>query len=272
VVPPVGGDTLYADAVAAYEALSPAFQRMIAPLKAVHSATRPYGPSGIYAKEEGRKGMTILPSPEAEKRFAHPLVRTLDDGRKALFVNHVYTLAIDGFSEAESAALLGLLLKHMTEDRFVYRLSWSANMLTMWDNRRSVHNATGGYDGHLRVMHRTTVAGGRPVLAPPPPRRSLGAVPLPVSLRCTGQEQVGESLLPREAGRWQTEQRADGGGVSPLQHRQHLAHQRVADDVDVGEADHRDVADAVEAARHLGQTRQFRQQVGLVGIARDHHG
>jgi len=107
--------------------------------------------------------MTILPSPEAERRFAHPLVRTLDDGRKALFVNHVYTLAIEGFAEAESAALLGFLLKHMTEDRFVYRHSWSANMLTMWDNRRSVHNATGGYDGHLRMMHRTTVAGGRPV-------------------------------------------------------------------------------------------------------------
>jgi taurine dioxygenase len=65
VVPPVGGDTLYADAVAAYEALSPAFQRMIAPLRTVHSAVRPYGPSGTYAKEEGRKGMTILSSPEA---------------------------------------------------------------------------------------------------------------------------------------------------------------------------------------------------------------
>jgi taurine dioxygenase len=163
VVPPVGGDTLYADGVAAYEALSPAFQRMIAPLKAVHSAARPYGPTGLYAKEEGRKGMTILPSPEAEKRFAHPLVRTLLDGRKALFVNHVYTLAIEGFSETESAVLLGFLLKHMTEDRFVYRHSWSADMLTMWDNRRAVHNATGGYDGHLRVMHRTTVAGARPV-------------------------------------------------------------------------------------------------------------
>jgi len=163
VVPPVGGDTLYADGVAAYEALSPDFQRMIAPLKAVHSASRPYGPSGLYAKEEGRKGMTILPSPEAEKRFAHPLARTLDDGRKALFVNHVYTLAIDGFAEAESAALLGFLFKHMTEDRFVYRHSWSANMLTMWDNRRLMHNATGGYDGYSRVLHRTTVAGERPV-------------------------------------------------------------------------------------------------------------
>jgi taurine dioxygenase len=163
VVPPVGGDTLYADGVAAYEALSPAFQRMLASLKAVHSAERPYGPKGFYAGEEGRKGMTILPSAEAEKRFAHPLVRTLLDGCKALFVNRVYTLEVEGFSDVESEALLGFLFKHMTEDRFIYRHRWAANMLTMWDNRRAMHNATGGYDGHRRVMHRTTVAGARPV-------------------------------------------------------------------------------------------------------------
>jgi taurine dioxygenase len=163
VIPPVGGDTHYADGVATYQALTPAFQRMIAPLKGVHSAAKPYGPSGFYAAEAGRKGMTILPSPEAEKRFAHPLVRTLDDGRKAIFANPVYTLAIEGLSEAESAALLGFLFKLMTEDRFVYRHRWAPNMLTMWDNRRAIHNAQGGYDGHLRVMHRTTVAGARPV-------------------------------------------------------------------------------------------------------------
>jgi taurine dioxygenase len=163
VVPPQGGDTLYADGVAAYEALSPAFQRMITPLRTIHSAARPYGPKGFYAGEEGRKGMTILPSAEAEKRFAHPLVRTLLDGRKALFVNPVYTLGIEGFDEAESAALLGFLFKHMTDDRFIWRHRWSADMLTMWDNRRALHNATGGYDGHLRMMHRTTVAGERPV-------------------------------------------------------------------------------------------------------------
>ena len=162
VVPPVGGDTLYADGIAAYEALTPAFRRLLAPLRTIHSAERPYGPKGFYAGEQGRKGMTILSSPEAEKRYAHPLVRTLDDGRKALFVNPIYTLAIEGFSEAESTALLGFLFRHMTLDQFVYRHHWAPDMLTMWDNRRAIHNAQGGYDGHLRVMHRTTVAGGRP--------------------------------------------------------------------------------------------------------------
>jgi len=162
IVPPTGGDTLYADGVAAYEALSPAFQRMLAPLKGVHSAAGPYSPDGFYAGEEGRKGMTILPSAEAEARVAHPLVRTLDDGRKSLFANRIYTVGVDGFTDAESAALLGFLAKHMTQDRFVYRHRWAPGMLTMWDNRRALHHATGGYDGHPRVMHRTTVAGERP--------------------------------------------------------------------------------------------------------------
>jgi alpha-ketoglutarate-dependent taurine dioxygenase len=163
VVPPVGGDTLYADGVAAYEALDPALRRRIDGLKAVHSAARPYGPKGFYAGEQGRTGMTILPSAEAEKTFAHPLVRTLLDGRKALFVNPVYTLGVEGLDAAESQALLGALFAHMLQDRFVYRHAWHADMLTIWDNRRATHNATGGYDGHLRLMHRTTVAGERPV-------------------------------------------------------------------------------------------------------------
>ena len=59
--------------------------------------------------------------------------------------------------------MLGFLFNHTTRDEFVYRHVWSANMLTMWDNRCSQHNATGGYDGHRRVLHRTTVAGDRPV-------------------------------------------------------------------------------------------------------------
>src|SRR5277367_5888935 len=119
VIPPVGGDTLYADGSRAWEALSPTFQAMIAPLRAIHSAGRPYGSSGLYAKETGRTGMTILPSIEAEKTWAHPLVRVHPvSGRPALFINPVYTLAIDGLSETESAALLGFLFKHMIDDRF----------------------------------------------------------------------------------------------------------------------------------------------------------
>lgn len=164
IVPPVGGDTLYADGRRAYEALSPTLQRVLEGLKAVHSAAGPYGEQGYYATEKAERTMQIISTVEAEKTYAHPIVRTHPaSGRKALFVNPVYTIGIAGMTAEESAALLGFLFKHMVQDEFVYRHVWRADMLTMWDNRCALHFATGGYDGHRRVMHRTTVAGEVPV-------------------------------------------------------------------------------------------------------------
>lgn len=163
VTPPQGGDTLFADGYRAYETLSPLLQRMIEGMRGLHSAARPYGPDGAYAREQGQRSMTILSSPSAEAMRSHPIVRTHPvTGRKALFVNPVYTVGVEGMDEAESKAMLSFLFKHMTEDAFVIRVKWRPNMLTLWDNRCVMHNATGGYDGFERVMHRTTVAGETP--------------------------------------------------------------------------------------------------------------
>lgn len=163
VVPPVGGDTLFADCARAYEALSPVMQRMLEGVKAIHSAGRAYGTQGVFAKETAKRTMEIIVSPEADKTLTHPLVRTHPvTGRKALFVSPVYTVGIEGMTPKESQALLGFLFAHIVQDEFVYRHKWRKDMLLMWDNRCTVHFAEGGYDGHLRVMHRTTVAGDVP--------------------------------------------------------------------------------------------------------------
>ncbi len=163
VVPPVGGDTLYADGAAAYDALSSAFKTLIGSLRCTHSARRPYGLKGSFAGEREARTMRILPSASAEETKTHPLVRTHpESGRKALFINPVYTLDIVGLAPKESQALLGFLFEHMVQDAFVYRHHWQVDMLTVWDNRRFMHLAEGGYDGHLRVLHRTTVAGDVP--------------------------------------------------------------------------------------------------------------
>jgi taurine dioxygenase len=163
VIPPVGGDTLFADGYRAWEALSPVMQAMLAPLRAIHSARRAYGPSGAYARESAKRAMRILVSDKADESLAHPLVRTHPaSGRKSLYINPVYTLGIEGMTAEESAAILAFLYGHMTKDRFVYRHRWSRHMLAMWDNRCAMHTAEGGYDGHLRVMRRTTVAGETP--------------------------------------------------------------------------------------------------------------
>jgi taurine dioxygenase len=164
VVPPVGGDTLFCDCARAFEALSPTMQAMLTPLRAVHSAGRAYGTRGVFARETEKRTMQIIVSEEADETFAHPLVRTHPvTGRRSLFVSPVYTVGIEGMTPNESQALLGFLFGHMTQDQFVYRHHWRPHMLLMWDNRCTMHLAEGGYDGHLRIMHRTTVAGDAPV-------------------------------------------------------------------------------------------------------------
>jgi len=164
VIPPVGGDTLYCDCARAYEALSSTMKEILAPLKAIHSAARPYGSQGSFAKETAKRTMQIISSKEAEKTHTHPLIRTHPvTGRKALFISPVYTVGIEGLSPAEADGILGLLFKHMVQDEFIYRHKWQAGMVLMWDNRCTMHLAEGGYDGHLRLMHRTTVAGDTPV-------------------------------------------------------------------------------------------------------------
>ena len=164
VTPPVGGDTLFADCSRAYEALSDAMKAVLAPLRAIHSATRAYGTQGVFARETEKRTMEIIVSSEADKTLSHPLVRTHPvTGRKALFVSSTYTVGIEGMTLKESHAILGFLFAHMTQEEFIYRHKWRPGMLLMWDNRCTVHLAEGGYDGYLRVMHRTTVAGDAPV-------------------------------------------------------------------------------------------------------------
>ncbi|WP_293679190.1 TauD/TfdA family dioxygenase [uncultured Phenylobacterium sp.] len=164
VIPPVGGDTLFCDAARAYDALDEATKAQLAPMKAVHSASRAYGPKSQYARELDQRSMPIIVSPEADKTCVHPLVRTHPvTGRKALFISPVYTVGIEGMAPNAAAPLLAGLYQHMTQDQFIYRHVWREGMVLIWDNRCTMHNAMGGYDGHRRVMHRTTVAGETPV-------------------------------------------------------------------------------------------------------------
>ena len=104
--------------------------------------------------------MTIRPDPRAHDTRLHPVVKTHPEtGRKALFVNPGYVRTIDGLSEEDAFLLLVELYEACHADDNVYRHHWEPDMLLMWDNRCTQHMATGGYDGHARLLHRTTVAG-----------------------------------------------------------------------------------------------------------------
>ncbi len=164
IVPPVGGDTIYADTQRAYAELSNVMKAVLAPLRAIHSAALPYGSKGVFASETEARTMKIITGVAAEKTHVHPLVRTHPvTDEKCLFISPTYTVGIQGMTNGESQALLSYLYQHMTRDTFIYRHKWQSNMLIMWDNRCTLHYADGGYDGHLRVMHRTTIAGTMPV-------------------------------------------------------------------------------------------------------------
>jgi taurine dioxygenase len=162
-VPPFGGDTLIADCASAFDALSDPVQRFLLSLHAEHSAVRAYGPQGLFARDDASRSMSIVVSPQAEAIEVHPLVRTHQpSGRRALFINPVYTLRVVGLHEDESRALLEFLFRHMVRDEFVYRHRWEAGTLLLWDNRRVAHRALGGHAGHQRLMYRVTLAGERP--------------------------------------------------------------------------------------------------------------
>ena len=163
VIPPLGGDTWYADGIAAYAALDPTTQTEIDDLITIHSARRPYSHEGYLKSRGPERSMTILPNDSALQTQEHPMVRTHpESGEKVLWINLVYTLSVKGLSDSDSQSLLDHLFEHLLDERFIYKHKWKANMLTMWDNRSVQHCAQGGYDGHLRVLHRTTVAGDKP--------------------------------------------------------------------------------------------------------------
>lgn len=164
VIPPCGGNTLFANSAGAWDRLSAGFRRSIAELRAVHTAAGPYGAEGYFANETGRTGMRILSGADADRTHAHPIAPVHPaSGRRALFISPGYAVGIEGWAKAESDPLMGYLFNHITSEAFVYRHVWEPDMLVMWDNRLVLHHALGGYDGHLRLLHRTVIAGGRPL-------------------------------------------------------------------------------------------------------------
>ncbi|HQV58140.1 MAG TPA: TauD/TfdA family dioxygenase [Ilumatobacteraceae bacterium] len=161
-IPPVGGDTLFADQHRALEAMPDALRARLDGELAIHSARGGYAPSGMYgARDQATdRSMNIRPSETAMATQLHPIIRAHPEtGQLGLFGCVGYVIGIDGMADDEAAALLGEWYTWQTRDEFVYRHQWQPNMLLMWDNRSVLHRATGGYDGHDRLLHRTTIAG-----------------------------------------------------------------------------------------------------------------
>jgi taurine dioxygenase len=155
VCPPLGGDTLFADMYAAYDGLTDEVKGRIDGALARHSFTHNFG-----------RGM----DDETRERFAeeypdpvHPVVRTHPEtGRKALYVNAVFTVEILDVEPAEGSRLLELLYHQAWIPEHQVRFRWATDSVAMWDNRAVQHYAAFDYLPHARHVERVTVVGDRP--------------------------------------------------------------------------------------------------------------
>ena len=163
-VPDHGGDTVWSNQYLAYETLSGGLRATLDGLGAVHSAGLAYGTGGLLDQVKDLTSMAIAPSEEAHAEQVHPVVVVHPvTGRRALYVNPVYTTRFAGWTKEESQALLAHLHRHSINENFTCRLRWSVHTLAIWDNRCTMHNALNDYAGVRREMYRTSVKGGEPV-------------------------------------------------------------------------------------------------------------
>lgn len=164
--PEVGGDTLVADGIQAYEALPEDTQARIADLKGEHTADHIYGPGGVYENRstEDMKGTRTRAAEHVKGSVYHPIVRTHPEtGEKILYVSDAFVVSIADLPEVDSKPLLRDLIEHVTKAEFVTRIRWRPGTLVMWDNRSTQHYALNDYAGHRREMLRVVVEGDRPV-------------------------------------------------------------------------------------------------------------
>ena len=153
-VPPVGGDTLFADMFAVFESLSAPMQRFLEGMTAVHDGEYVY--RGRY--EGVQDGEQIYP------RSEHPVVRTHPvSGRKALFVSRTFTTHIVQLAKRESHAMLQMIFAHLENPQFQCRFQWKPGSVAFWDNRCAQHNALWDYYPHSRRALRVTIKGDTPV-------------------------------------------------------------------------------------------------------------
>ena len=155
VLPEIGGDTLFANMHAAYDALSAPMQQMLAGLTALHESEHIY--RGRYADRGVEDIGKVYP------KATHPVVRTHPEtGRKAIFVNRTFTTRLNELNAAESDALLAFLFDHCEQIDFQIRFRWERNDVAFWDNRAVMHRAIWDYWPNERKGRRVTIKGERP--------------------------------------------------------------------------------------------------------------
>jgi taurine dioxygenase len=158
-IPPAGGDTSFVDMYAAFEALPESLRAQAMGLRVKHDGT--YN-SGGYV----RQGVTPTDDPRQAPGTLHPLVCTHpESGRRMLYLGRRRMAWLEGFSLAESDALLDEIWTHATAEQFVWTHQWRVGDLVLWDNRCTMHRRDPFDASSRRIMHRTQVKGSAPPMA-----------------------------------------------------------------------------------------------------------
>jgi len=158
VVPSCGGDTMWSSMYAAYDALSDPIKKLVDGLNAVHDFAHGFKES--LAEPGGRQ--RLQPAVQANPPVTHPAVRTHPvTGRRALFVNRLFTTGFVELNRGESDALLAMLCDHCETPEFSVRFAWQPGSVAIWDNRCTQHRPVNDYIGHRR-LHRVTIQGDSP--------------------------------------------------------------------------------------------------------------
>jgi taurine dioxygenase len=163
--PASGGDTLYVNTAAAYDALSGGMKKMLEGVIGVCSGAMKTRHAGGRAARFSDLSVASQNVENADSYEAkHPVVRTHPEtGRKSLYVSTLHTIRFDGFTEEESKPLIDWLANHCTRPEFSCRVRWEPGQLTIWDNRTTLHSAVNDYPGLRREMRRLTVGAEVPV-------------------------------------------------------------------------------------------------------------
>ena len=152
-VPRAGGNTLFANGYTAYETLPPEIKRRIDGRKALNAYD--------YETAATKRGTRLSQSVPS---YAHPVVRTHPPtGRKALYVNRLMTVRIEGLPAQESDNLLAMLFDHQERREFIYEHVWRVGDLVIWDNRCTLHARTDFSPDERRLMRRVTILGEKPL-------------------------------------------------------------------------------------------------------------
>jgi taurine dioxygenase len=158
-IPPVGGDTLFADMAAAYEGLPEAVKDQIEGKVALHD----FGHFRTGMRRAGKSEEEIEAFNKAYPSVEHPVVRTHPEtGAKAIYVNAAFTQHIVGMDKDKSDALLKVLYAQASIPEYQCRFRWREGSIAFWDNRASQHYAASDYWPAVRRVERVTVIGDRP--------------------------------------------------------------------------------------------------------------